>query len=150
MVYTVHYNFGGWGVVSCLHTCSLPRFTSMSRFWERKPGDLGDEREKSQEKSSEKKQHYWGITDVWTKHTDTHHISVLLVITKFNIATTKVSLWPGIPRVSESHLLFCLMTIGDPEFPMIPWALHCRGSVGLGKDAIGRGRAECWLLGRQH
>lgn len=57
MVYTVHYKFWG-GFLVLLYTCSLPRFTSIPRFWEGKPEDLGNERGKSQRKSSEKKQQY--------------------------------------------------------------------------------------------
>lgn len=91
-----------------VYTCSPLRFTSISRFWEGKTGDLGDEREKSQGKSSEKKQQYWDIIHVWTKHIDAHHTSVPLLITKFSIATIKVHMWPGIPVLSESHLLSSL------------------------------------------
>lgn len=118
-----------------VYTCPLLRFTSISRFWEGKTGDLGDEGEKSQGKSSEKKQQYWHIIRIWIKHKDAHHMSVPLLITKFSIATTKDRLWPGIP-ISEYHLLFSLMTIEDPDFPMtvLIKQSHLNQTVCLGWD----------------
>lgn len=97
-----------WGFFVLVYTCSLSRFTSISLFWEGKTGYLGNEREKSQGKSSEKKQQHWDIAPVWKKHIDAHQTSVPLLITKFSISTIKVSLWPRILVLSESHLLFSL------------------------------------------